>query len=210
MSKLTESHIETLTIDLLQQTGWQYTHGLSIAPGAEQQERESFEQVLLTGRLLKAVSRINPGIPAEACMQAIQQAQRIYSPELLYNNETFHRLLVEKIKNIIQELIHYSNEQLQINFSEHLSKTLEYDYTYLAYLFSEMETMPIQKYIIIQKIERVKQLTLDDELTLTEIAWKLHYSSVAHLSNQFKKVTGLTPSLYKQQKHNSNATLQNV
>lgn len=119
-------------------------------------------------------------------------------------------LLVEKIKNIIQELIHYSNEQLQINFSEHLSKTLEYDYTYLANLFSEMETMPIQKYIIIQKIERVKQLTLDDELTLTEIAWKLHYSSVAHLSNQFKKVTGLTPSLYKQQKNNSHATLQNV
>jgi PAS domain S-box-containing protein len=119
-------------------------------------------------------------------------------------------ILVEKVKNIIVELIHYSNEQLEINFSEHVSKILEYDYTYLANLFSEAEGMPIQKYIILQKIERVKELIMMDELSLTEIAWKLHYSSVAHLSNQFKKVTGLTPSLFKQQKHNWQPTLQNV
>ena len=119
-------------------------------------------------------------------------------------------IIVEKIKNIIVELIHYSNEQLQINFSAHLSKELHYDYTYLANLFSDVEGMPIRRYIIQQKIERVKELMLADELSLTDIAGKLHYSSVAHLSNQFKKVTGVTPSLFKQQKHTWKPTLQNV
>ena len=119
-------------------------------------------------------------------------------------------IIVEKIKNIIVELIHYSNEQLQINFSAHLSKVLQYDYTYLANLFSDEEGMPIRQYIILKKIERVKELALEDKLSLTEIAGKLHYSSVAHLSNQFKKVTGLTPSLFKQQKHTWRTTLQNV
>lgn len=118
--------------------------------------------------------------------------------------------LVEKIKNIIVELIHYSNEPLQMNFSAHLSQVLEYDYTYLANLFSEVEGMPIRQYIILQKIEHVKELTLQDELSLTQIASKLHYSSVAHLSNQFKKVTGVTPSIFKQQKHSWQSTLQNV
>lgn len=119
-------------------------------------------------------------------------------------------VIVEKIKNIIVELIHYSKEQLQINYSAHLSKVLQYDYTYLANLFSEVEGMPIRQYIILQKIERAKELMLEDELSLTEIACTLHYSSVAHLSNQFKKVTGLSPSLFKQQKHSWQTTLQNV
>lgn len=116
-------------------------------------------------------------------------------------------ILVEKVKDIIIEFIHYSSEQLQINFSEHLSKALHYDYTYLANLFSREEGMSIRQYIICQKIERVKELILLDELTLTEIAWKLHYSSVAHLSNQFKKVTGVTPSLFKLHKHETQAIL---
>jgi PAS domain S-box-containing protein len=111
-------------------------------------------------------------------------------------------ILVDKIKNIIVELIHYSNEQLQINFSEHVSKILQYDYTYLANLFSEEEGISIQQFIISQKIERVKELIVNNEFTVTQIAWKLHYSSVAHLSNQFKKITGLTPSLFKQQQLN--------
>ena len=119
-------------------------------------------------------------------------------------------IIVERIKNIIIELIHYSNEQLQLNFSAHLSKLLQYDYTYLANLFSDVEGMPIQRFIILQKIERVKELSLQDELSLTDIACKLHYSSVAHLSNQFKKVTGLTPSHFKKQKHSWQATLENV
>lgn len=107
-------------------------------------------------------------------------------------------MLVEKIKNAIVEVVHYSDEQLQTNFSQHLSKKLEYDYTYLANLFSEVTGISILQYIISQKIERVKELIADNTLNLTQIAYKLHYSSVAHLSHQFKKVTGLTPSSFKQ------------
>jgi PAS domain S-box-containing protein len=118
--------------------------------------------------------------------------------------------LAEKIKDIIVEVIHYSDEQLKTNFSDHLSKKLDYDYTYLANLFSEVEDIPIQQFIIIQKIERVKELIVNDEFSLTQLAWKLHYSSVAHLSNQFKKVTGLTPSRYKEKMQARNAALQNV
>ncbi len=106
-------------------------------------------------------------------------------------------MLIEKIKNVIVELIHYSDEQLKINFSQYLSETLKYDYTYLSNLFSEVQGTTIEHFIISHKIERVKELLVYDELTLTEIAYKLHYSSVAHLSNQFKKVTGLTPSHFK-------------
>jgi PAS domain S-box-containing protein len=108
-------------------------------------------------------------------------------------------VLIEKIKNIIVNLVHHSDDQLQINFSDYLSKELHYDYTYLSNLFSEAEGIPIRKFIIAQKIERVKELIIAGELTLTQIALKLHYSSIAHLSNQFKKVTGLTPSYFKQQ-----------
>jgi AraC-like DNA-binding protein len=117
-------------------------------------------------------------------------------------------ILVKKIKNIIVELVHYSGEQLQTNFSDYLSKKLQYDYTYLANLFSEQEGIPIQKFIIGQKIERVKQLLVNHGLTLTQIANKLHYSSVAHLSNQFKKVTGFTPSLYVEIKNQATKTLE--
>ena len=107
-------------------------------------------------------------------------------------------MLIEKIKNIIVDMVHYSNEQLQTNFSDYLSQKLQYDYTYLSNLFSEAENISIQKFIIAQKIQRAKELIISDELTLTQIALRLHYSSVAHLSNQFKKVTGLTPSYFKE------------
>jgi AraC-like DNA-binding protein len=107
-------------------------------------------------------------------------------------------LLVQKIKDAVTEVIHYSDKQLQTNFSQYLSKKLDYDYTYLANLFSEITGMSILKYIISQKITRVKELIADDKLNLTQIANKLHYSSVAHLSHQFKKATGLTPSSFKQ------------
>ena len=121
-------------------------------------------------------------------------------------------MLIEKIKNVIVELIHYSDDkdELLINFSNYLSEKLEYDYTYLANLFSEVQGTTIEKFIIAHKIERVKELLVYNELTLTEIAWKLHYSSVAHLSNQFKKVTGLTPTHFKQLKHKRNNALDNV
>lgn len=107
------------------------------------------------------------------------------------------RRLTGKIKNVVLELVYHSHEKLQTNFSNYLSSVLNYDYTYLANLFSEVEGMPIQQYIIIQKIERVKELIETNEFTLAQIAHKLQYSSVAHLSNQFKKLTGLTPTEFR-------------
>ncbi len=120
------------------------------------------------------------------------------------------RIMVESIKNIIIEMVHYSDEQISINFSNYLSKQLHYDYTYLANVFSEVEGIPIEKFIISHKIERIKELINYNELTFTEIAWKLHYSSVGHLSNQFKKVTGVSPSYYKKQQQNRRILLENV
>ena len=105
--------------------------------------------------------------------------------------------LVERIKNAIIEMIHYSDEPQKINSSLYLSEKLKHDYTYLANLFSEATGFTIEHYVIAHKIERVKELLLYDELTLTEISYRLNYSSVAHLSSQFKKVTGLTPMFFK-------------
>jgi len=118
--------------------------------------------------------------------------------------------MVEKIKNVVEELVHDSNEQLQTNFSAYISKKLDYDYTYLANLFSEVQGITIEHYIIAHKIEKVKELLVYDELNLTEIADKLHYSSVAHLSSQFKKVTGLTPSHFKKLKEKRRNTLESL
>jgi AraC-like DNA-binding protein len=109
-------------------------------------------------------------------------------------------MLIQKIKDIIIELVHYSEEPLSIKFSEFLSRKLNYDYTYLANIFSEVQGTTIEKFFISHKIERVKELLVYDQLNLTEIAYLMHYSSVSHLSAQFKKVTGLTPSHFKQVK----------
>ena len=106
-------------------------------------------------------------------------------------------VLIDKIKNVIIELVHYEDEPLKINFSAYLSKKLNYEYTYLANLFSEVEGINVEHYLISHKIERVKELLAYDKLTLTEISYKLNYSSVAHLCNQFKKITGITPSGFK-------------
>ena len=119
-------------------------------------------------------------------------------------------ILIEKIKKSIVEMIHYTDELPKINFSEFLSKKLAYDYTYLANLFSETEGTTIEQFILRHKIERVKEFIIYDELSLTEIAAKLHYSSVGHLSNQFKKMTGLTPSFFKSLKHKRRSALENV
>jgi AraC-like DNA-binding protein len=110
-------------------------------------------------------------------------------------------ILIEKITNVITEMIHYTDETIKMNYSDHISEKLNYDYTYLSNLFSEVKSITIQQFIIINKIERAKELLLYDELNLTEISYKLNYSSVAHLSNQFKKVTGLSPSHFKQMKN---------
>jgi AraC-like DNA-binding protein len=119
-------------------------------------------------------------------------------------------VLIQKIKNVIIELIHYSEEPLAINFSDHLSQKLNHNYTYLANLFSEVQGTTIEKFIIAHKIERVKELLVYNELTLTEIAYLMHYSSVAHLSAQFKKVTGLTPSHFKQLREKRLTMLENL
>ena len=119
-------------------------------------------------------------------------------------------VLIQKIKNVIVELIHYSEEPLVINFSDHLSQKLNHNYTYLANLFSEVQGTTIEKFIIAHKIERVKELLVYNELNLTEIAYLMHYSSVAHLSAQFKKITGLTPSHFKQLREKRLTMLENL
>jgi AraC-like DNA-binding protein len=127
--------------------------------------------------------------------------------ELLDNKRN---ILVEKIKSVIVEMIHYEDEVPKVNDSDYISEKLGYDYTYLSNTFSEVKGITIQQYIILNKIERVKELLLYDELTLTEIAYKLHYSSVAHLSNQFKKITGLTPTYFKELKEKREKNLEDL
>lgn len=120
------------------------------------------------------------------------------------------RVLIEKIKNIIVDLVYYAEEQPKVNLSDYLSGKLNYDYTYLANLFSESQSTTIEHFFLDHKIERVKELLVYDEISLTEISYKLHYSSVAHLSNQFKKMTGLTPSGYKNLKLKKRRSPENV
>jgi AraC-like DNA-binding protein len=119
-------------------------------------------------------------------------------------------ILIQKIKNVIIELVHYSEEPLTVNFSEFLSQKLNQNYTYLANLFSEVQGTTIEHFIIAHKIERVKELLVYNELSLTEIAYLMHYSSVSHLSTQFKKVTGLTPSHFKKLKDKRRNLLDDV
>jgi AraC-like DNA-binding protein len=119
-------------------------------------------------------------------------------------------ILVEKIKTVIIELVHYNDEQLKINLSDYLTEKLNHNYTYLANLFSEVKGITIEQFYLAHKIEKVKELLVYDELNLTEIAYRLNYSSVAHLSNQFKKMTGLTPSHFNQLKNKRRQTLENM
>jgi AraC-like DNA-binding protein len=118
--------------------------------------------------------------------------------------------LIEKIKQVIIEMVHYAEELPRVKFSVYISEKLEYDYTYLSNLFSETEGKTIEQFIILHKIERVKELIIYDELNFTQIADKLHYSSVAHLSHQFKKITGLTPTFFKSIKEKKRNTLENL
>lgn len=119
-------------------------------------------------------------------------------------------ILIQKIQNVIVEMVHYTDEMQKVNYSDYISEKLNYDYTYLSNIFCEVKGITIQQYIINHKIERVKELILYGELNLTEISFKLNYSSVAHLSNQFKKATGLSPSYFKQLKEKRNQNLENI
>lgn len=118
--------------------------------------------------------------------------------------------LINQVKSAVIELVHQQNSALKTNLSDHLVQKTDQDYTYLSNLFSEVEGTTIEKYFIAQKIEKVKELLVYDQLTLSEIAFQLHYSSVAHLSSQFKKVTGLTPSHFKHIKAEKRRPLDEV
>lgn len=119
-------------------------------------------------------------------------------------------ILVEKIKNAVVELVHFTDEQPRENFSDYLSSVINRDYTYLANVFSETTGNTIEHFIISHKIEKIKELLIYGELNVTEISYKLNYSSVAHLSNQFKKETGLTPTEYKNLQNKNRIALENV
>jgi AraC-like DNA-binding protein len=140
-------------------------------------------------------------------VENIRTALKQFGLELMDDKKS---VLIEKIKDVVIEMVHYEDELPKVNFSDYLTEKLGYNYTYLANLFSETEGTTIEHFIIIHKIERVKELIIYDELNLTEIAWKLHYSSVAHLSNQFKKITGLTPSFFKSLKNKKRNNLENL
>ncbi|MEX0719557.1 MAG: AraC family transcriptional regulator [Balneolaceae bacterium] len=140
-------------------------------------------------------------------LELFREALRKSGLELLDDKKN---ILIEKIKNTIIEMIHHSDEQLEVNDSNYISEKLGYDYTYLSNIFSEVKGVTIQQFIIKHRIEKVKELLLYDELTLTEIAYRLHYSSVAHLSNQFKKITGLTPTFFKALKEKKMTNLEDV
>lgn len=126
---------------------------------------------------------------------------------LIHDNRS---ILIEKIKVCVIDLIHYQDTQLKINFSDYLSEKLNYDYTYLANIFSENLGITIEHFLLNHRIERVKELLVYDELNITEIAYKMHYSSAAHLSNQFKKMTGMTPSHYKHLKLKRRTPIENI
>jgi AraC-like DNA-binding protein len=119
-------------------------------------------------------------------------------------------MLIEKIKTVVIEMVHHSDEVIKVNFSHYLSEKLNHDYTYLSNLFSEVQGTTIEQFIIAHKTERIKELIIYGELNITEIAWKMNYSSVAHLSNQFKKMTGLSPTHFKQLKDKKRNPLEEV
>jgi YesN/AraC family two-component response regulator len=119
-------------------------------------------------------------------------------------------MLIERIKNVIIEMVHNTDVPIKINFSNYLSEKLNHDYTYLSNLFSEVQGTTIEQFIISHKIERIKELIIYGELTITEIAWKMNYSSVAHLSNQFKKSTGLSPTHFKQLKDKRRCPIEEI
>ncbi len=124
--------------------------------------------------------------------------------------EDKRKILAEKIKNSIIEMVHYSDDIIKVNFSSYLTTKLDHDYTYMSNLFSEVQGITIEQFTISHKVERIKELIIYGELNITEIAWKMNYSSVAHLSNQFKKATGLSPSQFKQLKDKRRNTIENV
>jgi AraC-like DNA-binding protein len=145
--------------------------------------------------------------PGAATLQELHNSLQNLGFEIIDDRKS---RIIEKIKNSIVSLIHHSDKEIAVNLSEYISQALNYDYSYLSNLFSEVEGVTIEKYFIAQKIEKVKELLKYDELTLSQIADRLGYSSVAYLSNQFKKQTGLSPSFYKARKQNSRRNIEDL
>lgn len=148
-------------------------------------------------------------------MQDLTEAQHTQLYEMLLKSglelmDDKKSVLIEKIKNIIIEMVHYSDELPKVTYSDYISEKMALDYTYLSKLFSEVRGITIEHFIIAHKIERVKELLLYDELNLTQISYIMNYSSVSHLSKQFKKVTGLTPSFFKKLKEKKRIALENI
>jgi AraC-like DNA-binding protein len=171
----------------------------------------SVEQLLKENKLQANFVRLGEvelaKVPGEKSLEQFAVDLKTTGFELLDDSR---KQIIEKIKNIIVTQVHHSDEENHHNYSDILSKTLHKDYSYLSGLFSGVEGITIEKFTINQKIEKVKELIIYDELNLSEIAYKLGYSSVAHLSNQFKKVTGLTPSHFKQVGQNKRKSLDNI
>jgi YesN/AraC family two-component response regulator len=169
--------------------------------------KSELEKLKLDYKVIELGEAVLPEKIPDEKRDALKTALQKWGLELMDDKRS---ILIEKIKNVIIEMVHYADELPKTNYSDYISVKLEQDYTYLANLFSEVVGITIEHFIIGHKIERVKELLVYDEMSLTEIAEKLHYSSVAHLSNQFKKVTGLTPSHFKHLKRKRRVALENV
>jgi AraC-like DNA-binding protein len=148
-------------------------------------------------------------------MEELSDEQRLMVKEALFNigfelMDDKRAILIERIKGVIIEMVRNTNEVNKLNFSDYLSSKLNHHYTYLSNIFSEVKGITIQQFIIIHKVERIKELLMYNELNLTEISYLLNYSSVAHLSNQFKKVTGLSPSHFKNFKGRKRIPIEEV
>ncbi len=140
-------------------------------------------------------------------LQILNHALQASGLELIDDNKA---ILIERIKKVIIEMVHHTDETIKINFSFFLSEKLQHNYTYLSNLFSEVQGITIEQFIIQHKIERIKELIIYDELTITQIAWRMNYSSVSHLSNQFKKATGLSPSHFKKLKNKRRRPIEEI
>jgi AraC-like DNA-binding protein len=169
--------------------------------------KAELEKLGMTGFIIKAgIIEFEDELPKQR-LEELKQHLFGWRLELLDDKKG---ILAEKIKNVIIEMIHYPSELLKVNYSQHISEKLNYNYAYLAYVFAEETGKTIREFIIDHKIEKVKEFLADNELSLAQIASKMHYSSAAHLSNQFKKATGLTPSFYKSNIREQRSGFENV
>lgn len=170
------------------------------------------EELQKAGLVIKSVSMGEVVVEGELSGQQLDTVRSSLTANGFELIDDKRAAIIEKIKTLIVELIHHKNssQPIHINYSDYIEDAISMDYHYLSSLFSSVENITIEKYIIMQKIERVKELLVYNELTLSEIAWQMGYSSVQHLSNQFKKITGYTPSYFKQIRENKRKPLDQI